>query len=93
MPAYILLGKYSAEGVKGISSARTQKGTKLIEKLGGKVNEMYATIGEFDLILHAEFPDNTTALKGSVELSKLTGISFVTMPAVPVVEFDKLVAK
>jgi len=93
MPAYILLGKYTAEGVKGISSERTQKGNELVEKLGGKVEQMYAVIGEYDLVFHVQFPDNQTAIQGSVELSQLTGIDFLTMPAVPVVEFDKLVSK
>jgi len=93
MPAYILLGKYSTEGVQGISSERTREGNQLIENLGGKVEQTYAVIGEYDLVMHVQFPDNETAIKGSVELSKLTGISFITMPAVPVVEFDKLVSK
>ncbi len=92
MPAYILLGKYTPEGVKGISADRTKEGNKLIEDLGGKIDKMYAVIGEYDLVFHVEFPNNETAIKGSVELSKLTGVNFLTMPAVSIVEFDKLVS-
>ncbi len=93
MAAYILLGKYTADGVKGISSERTKQGNELIEKIGGKIEQMYATIGEYDLVFFAQFPDNETAIKGSVELSKLTGINFLTLPAVPMVDFDKMVSK
>lgn len=93
MPGYILLGKYTPEGVKGISSERTKQANELIEKLGGKFDQMYATIGDYDLVFHVQFPDNATAIKGSYELNKLTGVDFLTMPAVSIVEFDKLIAK
>jgi hypothetical protein len=33
------------------------------------------------------------AMQASVALNKLTGISFTTLPAVTVEEFDKLIAK
>ena len=32
-------------------------------------------------------------MKASVALSKLTGISFTTSPAVPVEDFDKMIAQ
>jgi uncharacterized protein with GYD domain len=54
---------------------------------------MSAVIGQYDLVFHVELPDNETAIKGSVELSKLTGVNILTMPAVSVVEFDKRVSK
>ncbi len=93
MGQYILLGKYSAEGIKNISAARTGEGTKLVEKLGGKVESIFAVIGEYDLVVRLQLPDNAAALKASMELSKLTGVSFVTLPAVPVDEFDALASK
>jgi len=36
------------------------------------------------------FPGVEQAMKASVAISKTTGISFTTSPAVPVEEFDKL---
>lgn len=90
MEVYFLLGKYSAEGAKGISADRTKRGSELIERLGGKVDTIYAVLGEYDLIMSARFPDNKTAMKASMELSKLSGVSFVTMPAIPIDDFDKM---
>jgi uncharacterized protein with GYD domain len=48
-------------------------------------------MGEHDLVLVVEFPDNESALKASVGLSRLLGISFKTAPAVSIEAFDRLV--
>ena len=53
---------------------------------------MYAVMGEHDLFFTLDFPDLNKALATSVELNKLTGISFTTSPVVEVEKFDKLIA-
>ena len=92
MATYFLFGKYTAEAVKGISAARTEKANKLVQKYKGKVVSVYALLGEKDLAIIATFPGTEQAMKASVALSKLTGIGFSTCPAVTVEEFDKLTA-
>ncbi|HOY10850.1 MAG TPA: GYD domain-containing protein, partial [Candidatus Omnitrophota bacterium] len=82
MATFLMLGKYSAEGLKGASSARTKTAVAALEKAGGKVNSMYALLGEHDLAFIVDFPGVTEAMKVSLELAKLTGIAFVTSPAV-----------
>ncbi|MCM8765972.1 MAG: GYD domain-containing protein [Candidatus Omnitrophica bacterium] len=91
MAKFLMLGKYSLEGIKGISKERTKKVTEAIEKAGGKVERMYALLGNYDLAFLVDFPDNSSAIKASVSLSKLTGIGFTSYPALSVEEFDKLV--
>jgi uncharacterized protein with GYD domain len=85
-----MFGKYSSKGVKEISAERTEKATAVMDKLGGKVHAGYALLGETDLVLIVDFPGVTEAMKASVELNKLLGISFTTSPAVTIEEFDKL---
>ena len=93
MPIFMMFGKYSSESLKSISSERTDRAVALIEKNGGKVISMYAVLGEHDLVFTLDFPDAEKALATSVELNKLTGISFTTSPVVEVEKFDKLVGK
>ena len=59
-------------------------------KGGGEFKAGYALLGEIDLILIVELPDNGQAIKTSAALSKMLGISFTTSPAVSAEEFDKL---
>jgi uncharacterized protein with GYD domain len=90
MATFLMFGKYSPEALKQISSKRTESAASLIKKFGGEVKAMYALLGEKDLIFILTFPGMEQAMKASVALSKLTGISFATYPAVTVEDFDKL---
>lgn len=90
MAKFLMLGKYSLEAIKGITADRTKKVTETIEKAGGKVNAMYALLGNYDLAFVVDFPGITEAVKASVTLTKLTGISFTTSPAISVEEFDRI---
>jgi hypothetical protein len=56
---------------------------------GGKVVSMYALL-ERRICFHRDLPNMEQAMKASVALHKLTGISFSTSPAVTVEEFDRL---
>jgi uncharacterized protein with GYD domain len=93
MATFLMFGKYSSEALKGMSSKRTKEVVSLVKKFGGEVKAMYALLGEKDLVFVLNFPGIEQAMKASVALSKLTGISFTTLPAVTVEEFDKLMAE
>jgi uncharacterized protein with GYD domain len=93
MATFFMFGRYSPEAIEGISAARTKKVVNTIEKAGGKVSSMYALLGECDLVFIVDFPGVEEAMKASVALNKLTGISFSTSPAVTVEDFDKLTAR
>jgi len=90
MATFFMFGKYSSEAVKKIAAKRTKDAVKLLKKFKGKVNAMYALLGENDLVFIVNLPDVKQAMKASVALNKLTGISFTTLPAVTVEEFDKM---
>lgn len=90
MGTYIMLGKYSGEGMRDISAERTRQVGKLVEKLGGKVEAIFGVLGPYDLVLRLQLPDTAAAMKASIELNRLTGISFTTLPALAVEEFDRL---
>jgi len=90
MAKFLMLGKYSLEAIKGITPERTKKSVEIIEKAGGKVNSMYALLGCYDLALVVDFPGALEVMKASTALTKLTGISFTTSPAISIEEFDKI---
>ncbi|NIL99335.1 MAG: GYD domain-containing protein [Planctomycetales bacterium] len=90
MNKFFLLGKYSSDAIQKMSGRRTQQARQLIEELGGQTREIYALLGEHDLIFIVEFERMTDAMKASMALSKMTGISFSTAAAIPVEEFDAM---
>jgi len=93
MATFIMMGKYTSESLKGISSERTDKAVYLIKKCGGEVKSIYALLGKHDLIAIVDYPGIEQAMKASIALSKLTGIAFTTSQAISVEEFDKMVTE
>ena len=90
MTTYIMFGKFSTGAVKEISAERTKKSMAIVESCGGKAKALYALLGETDVVAIVDFPGLKEAMKASVELTELLGISFATAPAVTVEEFDEL---
>ena len=91
MAIFFMFGKYTPEARREISAERTQKSIEAINKLGGEVNAMHALLGPYDLLLCVSLPGIDDAIKASLTLSDLTGVSFTTSPAVTIEAFDKLV--
>jgi uncharacterized protein with GYD domain len=92
MQTFIMTGKYSAEAIKKISAPRTKKAGQIIKQCQGAIVDVYATMGKTDLLVIAKFPGVGEAMKASVKLSEAFGISFATVPALAVDDFDKIVA-
>lgn len=90
MATFIMSVKYTSKSLKGISSKRTDEAMDLLKEHGGELKAGYALLGDTDLVLVVELPDNESAMKASVALSRLLGVSINTAPAMSVKEFDKL---
>lgn len=57
-----------------------------IEKMGAKVLEQYAVLGEYDFVNILEAPDNETISKVSIELGSRGTIQLITLAAMPIDE-------
>ncbi len=93
MQTFFMFGKYTTEAMEEIHPERTEKSKRIIEELGGKIQSMYALLGEHDIMIIVNLPGIDEAMKASVSLSMLTKISFTTSPAVPVDYFDIIIGK
>lgn len=91
MSVFFLFGKYTPESTKNIDPARTQQAVGIIEKHDGQITAMYGLLGEHDLVFIVNLPGNQQAMQVAIELTRLTGISFTTAPAVNVQDFDNLI--
>ena len=90
MSTFVTLVKYSSEGAKGISAARTKKAEELLKAEKGKLVSAYGLLGRWDAILVHELPTEKAALKVAVHLSKLIGATTETMIGFPMAEFDRV---
>jgi uncharacterized protein with GYD domain len=91
MATYFLFGSYSPEALGQVSGDMTEEATALIEKLGGKVKDVYGLLGDYEVVVIVDFPGTVEVMRGSMALSKLIpGIRFKTVPALGVEEFARL---
>jgi uncharacterized protein with GYD domain len=89
---FIMTGKYSVDAVKDISGQSAMMANQIVQQCGGTIVCAYATLGETDILVIAEFPSFSEAMKASVGLNKALGISFATRPALRIEDFDELVS-
>lgn len=65
MPKYLVIGNYTADGVKGLmqegGSSRRAMAEKLAESLGGRLECMYFAFGADDLYAIVDLPGNVAA--------------------------------
>lgn len=93
MATFFMFGRYNSDAVEKISINRTQQVINEIQKLGGEVNAMHALLGAYDLLFCVNLPDVDAAMKASVAMTRLTGISFSTCPAITVEAFDRAMSE
>ncbi|HOF41503.1 MAG TPA: GYD domain-containing protein [Candidatus Hydrogenedentes bacterium] len=92
MTTFLMFGEYGSDSVREITEDRTREAIELVESFGGKVRDMYALLGQYDLVLIVDLPGTQEAMKVSIKLSRSTGIFFTSCPAMQVEHFDRLMA-
>ena len=90
MAKFVMMGNYTQASMEDISASRTERAQEVIRGHGGETIGIYALLGASDLMLIVDLPDVETAMRVSLELTRLTGVGFQTSPAVDVAAFDAL---
>jgi len=91
MAFYIVLSTLTDEGRKTIKEKpeRILEVNKELEKIGVKVREQFAVLGQYDFVNIVEAKDNNAVMKMSVELGARGSVQLLTLAAIPIEEFIK----
>jgi len=94
MATYISLIKYTQQGIQNIkdSPARLDAAKKAFQGMGAEVKQFYLIMGQYDLVIIFEAPDDETAAKLVLATGSLGNVSTQTMRAFTEDEFRKIVA-
>lgn len=94
MGTYIILGKYTAQGISKIkeSPARIEAARKAIEAAGGKMVSWHLTMGRYDFVAVTESPDVETAAAMLLTIGSQGNASTETLTALTEEEFKGIVA-
>ena len=83
MPTYVSLVHWTEQGIKNYKDTmkRLEDFTKLAESKAGKVRESLYTVGEYDIVIVTEFPDDETATAALLQVGSLGNVRTNTMLA------------
>jgi uncharacterized protein with GYD domain len=97
MARYLWKASYTSEGTKGLlkegGTGRRAAVDQLVGGLGGKVEAFYYALGDDDLIVIAELPDNTSAAAISLAVASIGSARIKTVPLLTVEEIDEAAKK
>ena len=93
MPTYVTLYNFTQDGIKNIkkSPARLDKAKKAIEAAGGKLKDFYLTMGRYDLIVIAEWPDDQTGARFLLAQASEGNVRSETLRAFSEDEYRKII--
>jgi uncharacterized protein with GYD domain len=94
MPAYIILGNYTHQGIQNIkdSPKRVDGVRKMIREMGGDLKEFYLTLGQYDFVAVAEAPSDEVVAKVLLAVGSAGNVRTITLKAFPEADFRKIVA-
>ena len=93
MPTYVFLTKFTQQGIENIheSPDRTEDAKAMVESMGGTWQAFFVTMGRYDGLVVAEFPDDETAAKAAFVLASSGSVTTETLRAFTLDEFSDLV--
>jgi uncharacterized protein with GYD domain len=94
MPTYLILTNWTNEGVEKIkdSPSRFDAAKKVIESSGGKLKDFYLLMGQYDMALIAEAPDDATVARVNLSLASKGSVRTQTSRAFTEDEYRKIIA-
>ena len=94
MATYLALMRWTKEGIEKIkdSPARLDAGKKAVEAAGGKVVNFYMLMGEYDMAIVIEAPDDATLARISLSLAAKGGVRSETLRAFTEDEYRKIIS-
>ena len=95
MATYLLLLNFTDKGIHNIkdTAKRAEAFKSTANKAGGKVKEVYWTLGQYDGVLIFEAPDEATATALGLSLGSLGNVRTQTLRAFSTEEIGQILAK
>jgi uncharacterized protein with GYD domain len=83
MARYVSLINWTEQGVQKFRDSldRSDAASKLFESFGGSMVDIYWTLGQYDIVVITDFPDDETATAALLRVAELGSIRTTTMRA------------
>jgi uncharacterized protein with GYD domain len=94
MTTYVMLANWTEQGVKSVADSprRLEAARSLLQGMGGKVTGFHMTMGEYDMVLTYEAPDDAVAARFTLMTARQGNIRSTTLKAFPETAYREIVA-
>jgi uncharacterized protein with GYD domain len=94
MPTYVSLVQYTAKGIESIkdSPKRLDAARKAFEDAGAKLKDFYLVMGEYDIVIVVDAPNDEVVAKVSLMLGAKGSIRTKTSRAFTEAEYKKIIS-
>ena len=95
MSTHIVLIKWTQEGIKNVKESpnRLDMAKKAFQAAGAELKEFYLVMGQYDMVVVSEGPDDETAAKLALAIGSQGAISTETLRAFTEDEYRKIIAE
>ena len=85
MPTYVMLANWTDQGARGVkdSPKRVDAAKKQLVDMGGEIRSLYMTMGDYDLVVVYDAPDDAVAARFTLLLGTMGTVRTKTMKAFP----------
>jgi uncharacterized protein with GYD domain len=95
MATYISLINWTDQGIRSYKETveRAKAATALAERMGGTLKDVYWTVGEYDIVSIAEFPDDETGTAFLLAIGAQANIRTNTLRAHTADQMTEIIGK
>jgi uncharacterized protein with GYD domain len=94
MASYVVLVNFTDQGIRTVTESvkRARTSVSTFEKFGTRKTAQYWTMGQHDLVIVLEAPNDETAMKAVLAVGKLGNVRTTTMRAFAADEMEAITA-
>jgi uncharacterized protein with GYD domain len=93
VPAYVMLANWTDQGAQRIkeSPKRLDNARRALAEMGGEFKSVYMTMGDYDLVVVYEAPDDAVAARFTLLLGQLGSVRTTTLKAFPEAAYREII--
>lgn len=93
MPSYVMLANWTDQGARQVkeSPRRLDSAKRALVDMGGEFRSVYMTMGEYDLIVVYDAPDDAVAARFTLLLAQLGSVRTKTLKAFPEAAYREII--
>lgn len=83
MPTYVSLVNWTDQGIRNVSETleRSKRAEEIAQKHGARIEQVYYTVGPYDIVVTVEAPDDESATAFFLELGSAGNVRTTTLRA------------